>query len=128
MAPLVFRIIIGILLIIHGFAHWNITTAWGSRPAATSWLLSPRGVAQASLDAIGNPLWVAALLIFIAAGFAVFFGISWWRWLAVVAAVVSLIAIGLFGQPNMLIGVAVDVAILVALLGVHWPAPSLLGA
>jgi hypothetical protein len=128
MSPLLFRIVIGILLIIHGFAHWNITTAWGTKPAVYSWVLSPRGVAQASLDALSNPLWVSTLLLFIAAGISIFFGVAWWRWLAIIAAAASLVAIGLFGQSNMILGIAIDVAILVALLGARWPSPSLLGA
>ena len=128
MSPLLIRIVIGILLLIHGVAHYNITTAWGQRPAVHSSLLSPRGVAQASLDAVGTPLWTAALLIFMAAGLAVFVGIGWWRWLAVLGAIVSLLIIGLFGQKNMVLGVAIDVAILIAVLGLEWPARPLLEA
>ncbi|HEX6383592.1 MAG TPA: hypothetical protein VF177_02875 [Anaerolineae bacterium] len=56
-------------------------------------------------------------------------GISATRIVASAFGFVSLIAIGLFGQPNMLISVAVEVAaILVALLGIRWPSPSLPGA
>jgi hypothetical protein len=31
MPALLIRVVIGLLLVVHGFAHWNITTAWGTR-------------------------------------------------------------------------------------------------
>jgi len=37
------RIVIGLLLVVHGFAHWEITTAWGSKEVASSWLLDDYG-------------------------------------------------------------------------------------
>ena len=49
------RIVIGLLLIIHGFAHWQITTVWGSRGSAQSWLLGERG-------ALGTVLWALAVI------------------------------------------------------------------
>lgn len=128
MAPLLLRIFIGGLLIVHGFAHWELTTVWGSKPTPSSWLLSPRGVAQSSLNAISTPLWIVPLLIFVSAGFALFFGAEWWRWLAMIGAMASLLAMAIFGHRMMLLGVAVDIAILIALLGSEWPSPSLLGA
>ncbi|MCC6169194.1 MAG: hypothetical protein IT329_18375 [Caldilineaceae bacterium] len=120
------RVVVGLLLVIHGFAHYQITTGWGSRQSASSWLLT--GLAPASLNSLGNALWVVTLLAFIAAGIAVFAGMGWWRGLAILASVLSLIVIGLFWQPNMILGAAVNIGILVALLWVHWPAPQVLGA
>ena len=125
---LLFRIGIGFLLVIHGFAHWQITTAWGSKPAEYSWLLSNRGLSVASLHSLGNVLWIVVLLAFIDAGIVLFVGWPWWRMLAIASSVVSLLAIGLFWQPNMVIGVLVDVGILVALLWVHWPTVEVVGA
>jgi hypothetical protein len=91
-------------------------------------LLSNRGFSAASLHALGNVLWVVALLAFIAAGIVLFAGWPWWRLLAIASSVVSLLAIGLFWQPNMVIGAAVDVGILLALLWVHWPTVGVVGA
>jgi uncharacterized membrane protein YphA (DoxX/SURF4 family) len=125
---IVIRIVIGFLLVIHGFAHWNITTAWGSRQAEESWLLSNRGVSPEALHSLGNVLWIVALLAFIAAGVVLFVGAPWWRILAVASSIISLLTIGLFWQPNMVIGAAVDVGILLALLWVHWPTTELVGA
>jgi hypothetical protein len=124
---IVIRLVIGFLLVIHGFAHWNITTAWGSQPAEVSWLLSNRGLSPAALHSLGNALWVVALLAFIAAGAVLFAGWPWWRMLAIASSVISLLVIGLFWQPNMVFGAAVDIGILVALLWVHWPTAELVG-
>jgi hypothetical protein len=124
---IVIRIVIGILLVIHGFAHWNITTAWGSRPAEYSWLLSARGVSPATLHSLGNVLWLVALLAFIAAGVVLLVGAPWWQLLAIASSLISLLTIGLFWQPNMVIGAVVDVGIVLALLWVHWPTTELVG-
>jgi hypothetical protein len=58
----------------------------------------------------------------------VFAGQGWWRAVAISAAVVSLLVMGLFWQPSFIIGTLVDGGILVALLWAHWLTPALLGA
>jgi hypothetical protein len=120
------RILIGLLLVIHGFAHWHITTLWGSRLAESSWLLNSLG--PATLSSLGTFLWVATLLAFVVTGIVLFTGVEWWRTLAVLSSLLSLLVIGLFWQPAMIIGAAVDAGILIGLLWMHWPSPQLLGA
>ena len=115
------RIIIGVLLIVHGFAHWEITSAWGSKESATSWILGQAG-------AFGTVLWALALAGFILAGIAVFIGFRLWRPLAIVSAVISLVTMALFWHFSMIIGAVVDVGILVALLWAKWPQPNLVGS
>jgi hypothetical protein len=119
------RVVVGILLIIHGFAHWQITNGWGSQPSASSWLLG--SVEPVALNSLGTLLWVTTLLAFVVTGIVLFAGGSWWRTLTVVSSVLSLLVIGLFWQPNMVIGAAVDIGILVALLWVQWPSPQYFG-
>jgi hypothetical protein len=126
MGALSLRIVVGLLLIIHGFAHWQITTGWGSRTAESSWLLGNMGAG--ALHSLATLLWVVALLAFVATGLVLFAGVGFWRLMAVVASVLSLLVITLFWQPNMVLGAAVDVGILVALLWVHWPTPQMIGA
>jgi len=116
---IVIRIVIGLLLIVHGFAHWNITTAWGAKESARSWLLGDAGM-------LGTVLW--ALLGFLLAGIVVFLGWGLWRPLAIGAAAISLITMVLFWDWRMAIGVIVDVGILAALLWVKWPPPELVGS
>jgi hypothetical protein len=113
---------IGLLLAIHGFAHWQLTTLWGSRPEASSWLL---GSAAAGL---GNALWVLALLAFLAAGVGAGFHLAWWRTAAVAAAAVSLVLMALFWDPRLWMGAATNVGLLVGLLWLRLPSTELLGA
>ena len=127
MATIVVRIIIGALLMIHGFAHWQITSGWG-KVTPDSAVLRAAGMEAAALASLGAALWVVALISFNLAGIAIFAGQGWWRVLAIGAAVVSLLVMTLFWQPSFIIGAAVDVGILVALLWAHWPAPALVGA
>jgi hypothetical protein len=115
------RIIIGFLLIIHGFAHWQITTVWGSREPAQSWLLGESGT-------LGTVLWAVALTGFILAGIAIFIGLGLWRTLAVAAALVSLLTMVLFWDFRMAIGAIVDLGINVALLWLRWPTHELIGS
>ena len=113
---------IGLLLAIHGFAHWQITTLWGSRPDATSWLLG------SSSAGLGNALWVLALLTFLAAGIGAAFHLGRWRPMALAGAVVSLAVMALYWDPRLWMGAAVDMGVLVGLLWLRWPSTELLGA
>ena len=127
MATIVTRIAIGVLLMIHGFAHWQIISGWG-KVTADSAALRAVGMGDAALASLGTALWVAALLSFELAGIGVFAGQGWWRALAIGGAVVSLLVMALFWQPNFIIGAAIDIGILVALLWAHWPTSALVGA
>ena len=51
-----------------------------------------------ALSSLGTALWVVALLSFNLAGIGVFAGQGWWRALAISAALVSLLVMGLFWQ------------------------------
>ena len=113
---------IGLLLAVHGLAHWQLTTLWGSRPEASSWLL---GGGAAGL---GNALWVVALLAFLVAGVGAGFHLAWWRATAVAAATASLVLVALFWDPRLWMGAATDVGVLVGLLWLRWPSSDLLGA
>jgi hypothetical protein len=83
----------------------------------------------AGLQSLGTFLWVAALVTFVVTGIVLFIGLEWWRVAAVVSSLISLLVIGLFWQPNMIIGATVDLGVLVALLWAQWPTtPQWLGA
>jgi hypothetical protein len=115
------RVVIGLLLIVHGFAYWQITTAWGTKEVATSWLLG-------EAETRGSVLWAVGLGGFILAGIAVFIGLRMWRPLAIASAVISLVTMALFWQTTMVIGAIVDVGIVVALMRAKWPQPKLVGS
>ncbi len=128
MPPLAIRLVIGLLLIIHGFAHYRITTAWGNRETAEAPLLSALGANSATIQSLGNALWRLALLAFIVAGLAVIFQPGWWVAPTVFAAFISVATIGLYWMPSAVAGAVVDVGTLVALLIVRWPTSEMLGA
>jgi len=121
MWPVVLRIIVGALLVVHGVAHVEITKAWGSREASTSWLVG-------DADTLGMVLSTVALAVFALSGLAVFVGLGIWRPLAVAAACISLVTIALFWDRKMALGVAVNVAIVVALVWARWPGRELVGS
>jgi len=72
MWPVVLRIIVGALLVVHGVAHVEITKAWGSGEASTSWLVG-------DADTLGTVLSTVALAGFALSGLAVFVGLGIWR-------------------------------------------------
>ena len=116
------------LLVAHGFVH---ITVWASAKAATeqgttpdhSWVLGD----QHSI-VIGLTYLVVAL--FAAAAGALLLEAEWWRQAAVMAAATSLLLVALF--PGALLGpwivapVAIDVALIVAIIWLQWPR-SLMG-
>jgi hypothetical protein len=107
---------LGIFLILHGVTH----AFWPSYGSTDSWL-----VGEASGLAVA--LWVAATGLFAVTGLALILRQPWWRPLAVVSAAVSLMLLGLFGQPAQWIGFTIDGAILAAVLWAHWPSPQTVG-
>jgi hypothetical protein len=111
------RWVLGIFLILHGVTH----AFWPSYGATASWLVGE----APSLSVV---LWAAATLLFVATGLALILKLSWWRRLAVVAAVESLVLLGLFGQPGQVVGFAIDAGVLVALLWARWPSSRAVGA
>jgi hypothetical protein len=130
------KILVAVVLFAHGIGHvlgplqvFKVTAAnptWNG----DSWLLT--GVTgQTVSNVIGLVLWVGAMVGFVAAS-AVVMGwlpASWWVPLAVVSSVVSLVAIVLFPtafpMTSTVGAVVVDVAVLVAVLGLKWTPSAL---
>jgi hypothetical protein len=77
-------------------------------------------------------IWLLPALGFVAAAVLLTGNSEAWRWVAVISAVASLLAIGLFpGQlpvGSTVAAVAVDLAVVVGLLLVRWPSIEALGA
>ena len=140
MSPLTLRIIIGLVLLVHGIGHimaflpaLNITSTdkWHHR----SWLLTPL-IGDNASRVISIILFGAAFFGFIAAALALF---GWlvphemWRTLSVYSAVISLAALSLFWNsfvslfPNKIGAIAVNIAVLVSLLWLNWPSEAAIG-
>jgi len=127
-------------LVIHGLGHGGALGAliWmalrpsdptGGWQAARSWLLPALPAATAT--PIAGAFWVVAMLGFVVAALS-FWGIGLpgeaWRSLAIGSAIVSLVGITLFFGTwppfNTLAALAVNIAVLVGLLWLRWPAQA----
>jgi hypothetical protein len=117
------KIVFGLVLIMHGLAHMSgLPGFWSSGAQAfadKSWLFS-RGITSHS--AVGwafGLVWLVAALGLVAAGLGLVFGREWWPMLAVAAAVVSLVAIVPWVRvvpPGALAGAVLDLVIVSTLL------------
>lgn len=123
-------------LLIGGFfiAHGLIHASFGARPPADagerwpfqvnhSWLLTGVGLGEEGTRFVGTLLWVTTTAAFALVGLGVA-GIlvpqNLWLPIALVAAVASLLLLVLYWHPWLVLGVLIDVAFLLALLGARW--------
>ncbi len=129
------RIVVALVILAHGIGHVLFLapclgiTQWGQ--SAHSWLLT-KTLGDGATRVIGSLLWLVVIVGFVAAGIGLLGQGAWWRTLAVASAGVSLLALVLFvsgssTQP-VLSAAVMDIAILVALVWIHWPSVELVGA
>ena len=134
------RIVLAAILLIHGIGHFmGVIPAlrlvevkgWTSH----SWLLTPI-MGENGARILSIVLFLVCLIGFIAAGLALGGWLvphEWWRTLAIVFSVVSLVTIVLFWQafvvffPNKVGALGVDIAVLVGVLWQNWPTEVALG-
>ena len=104
---------------------------WNSR----SWLLTPI-LGETISRILSIILFLIALIGFVASALALLGWVvphDWWRTLAVVSAVISIVTIVLFWNafvaffPNKVGALGVDIAVLVCLLVLNWPTEAMLG-
>ena len=78
--------------------------------------------------------WVAIALLalvtigFITAGAGILGSQEWWRVVAIVSSVLSVVLIVLFWHSWFVVGLALDAAILIALVWVNWPSADAVGS
>ena len=121
------RLLVAGALLAHGIGH-----SLGYFKPAKSWLLSFMG--ESALRVSANVVWTVAGLGFVLSCLA-FLGlgvpVDWWRPLAVIFAVVSLLGLVVFfgNWPvfNTIGAIGFNVAVLAALLWRHWPPFGLFG-
>ncbi len=127
MTPQTLRILIAVALFVHGIGH-----TLGFFKPARSWILPAVGAPALRLTA--NILWGLATVGFLLSLLA-FLGIilpaQWWRPLAVIFALVSLLGLVLFFENwpafNAIGAFGFNIAVLVALLWLHWPPLDMFG-
>lgn len=137
------KVIVAGVLLVHGLGHggalgalvwiWRLPgTETGGWQAAQSWLLSGMPASQARV--VASSFWILALLGFVVAALS-FWGVllpgQIWRPVAIVSAIISITGIFLFwgNWPafNTTAAIAVNLAVLVALLGLNLPPPAMFG-
>ncbi|MGD8474979.1 MAG: hypothetical protein PVH95_06445 [Anaerolineae bacterium] len=134
------RALVAAVLFIHGIGHaTGIIPAlqlfevknWNSR----SWLLTPI-LGETVSRILSIILFLIALIGFIGSTLALLDWViphDWWRMLALVSSVISIVTIVLFWNafvtffPNKVGAFGVDIAVLVCLLILNWPTEAALG-
>ena len=141
MSPQLIKLIIPIVLLLHGLGHGGAIGALiyidrgqssGKWLSARSWLFPNLTPQIAKVIAI--TFWVLSLLGFVAAALS-FWGIlipgELWRPLALIFAFVSFIGIVLFWGRwpmfNTLAAQVVNLAVIITQLWLHWPAMEMFG-
>jgi hypothetical protein len=132
------KIVFGILLLLHGFivAAQSSTSfkpgagtanpawmKWFPANLGQSWLFEKLNLASAAgIKALGI-LWLAAGIALMLAALGVFGFIipaTWWRTLALVGAVLSLVMLALCFHPFYLVGFSASLLLLITLLSKSW--------
>lgn len=140
MSSTTLRLIIALVLFVHGIGHvmgimpmvgLSTIETWNAR----SWLLTSL-LGDTITRVIGFILFAAAMIGFIGAALGLMDWLvphEWWRMLATISAMISLVAIALFWNafvtffPNKLGAIAVNAAVLIGLLIAGWPTEAQLG-
>lgn len=111
------RIVIGLLMILHGIAHlvgfvgpWRLSA---TVPFKTTILGGHLDLGATGIRAVGI-VWLATAIAFAAVGVATLLRVSWWHSAAVLVAIVSLL-LCVLELPAAKIGAILDVVILVLL-------------
>ena len=121
-------------LVGHGLVHLLFVTpapASASAPdalewpfdMAKSWLVTGPGLDVNLVRAVGVAVMAATVLVFVLAGLStagIVVPSSAWRMLVAGAAVLSLVLIALFFNPQLLLGVAIDAVLLGVVLTAAW--------
>jgi hypothetical protein len=137
------RWVVGGVLMVHGLGHGGALAAlaWihgrpgtetGAWLAARAWAMPTLTSDRATV--IASAFWVVSLVGFVVAALSfwgVFVPADWWRPVGVAAALVSIAGIVLFFGTwpmfNTLAALGVNVAVIVAVLWLHWPLQATFG-
>jgi hypothetical protein len=140
------RIIVSILLVVHGLITASQASGsfnpsggvanpawltWWPGALGQSWLLARLGLERSFFGTLAGVLWLIAGACLIAAGLGLFGFVvptPLWRILAGAGATISLFLLVLYVHPLYAVGIGANIAILVFLLWIKWPSPTILGS
>lgn len=133
------RISMAIFIVLHGLVHlWYVVLSqrlvafqpemgWSGH----SWLFSSL-LGEEPTRTLASVLYALAAIVFIASGVGIFIRAEWWRAVLVGSALFSSAVILLFWDGEMsrlvekgVLGLAINVVLLAALLGFGWSPPEL---
>lgn len=139
MTPATLRIIIGVVLIVHGVGHWmGLLPASGLFSSETwharSWLFTDL-LGETGARILCALIFGLTLIGSIAAGLAVFNWVvphDWWRPLAIISAIISTQALVFYWNGYAMIfnkvgGIIVNLAIFIGLIIMRWPSEADIG-
>ena len=125
------RWLIALFLVLHGLVHAAVWAAPVDDDAPfdpkQSWLLDGLGLGGGT-RMLSVLLALAATVGFVAVGIGLLAQQGWWRPLAVATAAASLGLILLYFNPWLSVGLAIEVAVLAAVLWADWPSEEFVGA
>lgn len=138
MNPNTFRILLAVILIAHGWVHFSLTyvpvakpgelrtpfwPAWWRTNTDPAWLASKMGLSNLAVRGLGSALWLVTLAGFTLAGLGLL-GVpglnGLWGLSAGVGVAASLLLLGFYWHPWLVVGVLVNMAV-AAGLALHWP-------
>ena len=126
------RILIGLALIAHALIHSGYLSPAPPKIAggpewpfemSRSWLVSNVGLHPDLVRPLGAALVAVTILAFVGAGLATM-GLAvphdWWRWLIAAGATASAATLALFFHPWLVLGLAIDAALLYLVFVAGW--------
>lgn len=127
MSPQTLRLLIAGALFVHAVGH-----SLGFWMPSSSWILP--NVPESTLRIVSSIFWILSIVGFLAS-FSGFLGFiipnTWWRSLAIVFAIVSLLGLFLFWNTwptlNLIGAISMNIVVLVTQLVLHWPAENMFG-
>lgn len=128
------RVLFGLFLVAHGLIHTGfVTRAPTPAPGAPewpfamsrSWLITGIGLDEGVVRSMGVALVVITVVAFAASGIA-WFGLvvpaAWWPTLVVIGSVASIALLAGFFHPWLVVGFAIDLALIYLAAGAGWSA------
>jgi branched-subunit amino acid transport protein AzlD len=126
------NVLIAALLIGHALVHASYLSPAPPRTAdgphwpfemARSWLVTRAGLDPALVRTLGTAMVIATVALFVAAGLSTVGWLvppEWWPELIVVGATASAVTLVMFFHPWIVLGLAIDAALLWATLVIGW--------